>query len=155
MCLLCGGCPSKMVLKNMRWKKNKKHWVGLSVGSNVLLKYGLYVVCHLSKWFTFSSLFNGHFLLCRVVIRLQLTVRGFARERIFSTYAQSKSQTSNLAKMLIQSTSPALLQNRCYLLTFICQFPRISHSNQKPRQCHYLTLFFAPFFLFSILRFYC
>jgi hypothetical protein len=76
MCLLCGGCPSKMVLKNMRWKKNKKHWVGLSVGSNVLLKYGLYVVCHLSKWFTFSSLFNGHFLLCRVVIRLQLTVGG-------------------------------------------------------------------------------
>jgi uncharacterized membrane protein HdeD (DUF308 family) len=74
MCLLCGGCPSKMVLKNMRWKKNKKHWVGLSVGSNVLLKYGLYVVCHLSKWFTFSSLFNGHFLLCRVVIRLQLTL---------------------------------------------------------------------------------
>ncbi len=60
----------------MRWKKNKKHWVGLSVGSNVLLKYGLYVVCHLSKWFTFSSLFNGHFLLCRVVIRLQLTVGG-------------------------------------------------------------------------------
>src|SRR5690606_3474116 len=48
-------------------------WVGLCVGSNVLLKYGLYVVCHLSKWFTFSSLFNGHFLLCRVVIRLQLT----------------------------------------------------------------------------------
>ena len=86
---------------------------------------------------------------------LHLTVRGFARERIFSTYAQSKSQTSNLAKMLIQSTSPALLQNRCYLLTFICQFPRISHSNQKPRQCHYLTLFFAPFFFFSILRFYC
>ena len=74
MCLLCGGCLSKMVLKNVRWEKNKKHWVGLSVGSNVLLKYGLYVVCHLSKWFTFSSLFNGHFLLCRVVIRLQLTV---------------------------------------------------------------------------------
>ena len=73
MCLLCGGCLSKMVLKNVRWEKNKKHWVGLSVGSNVLLKYGLYVVCHLSKWFTFSSLFNGHFLLCRVVIRLQLT----------------------------------------------------------------------------------
>jgi hypothetical protein len=53
----------------------------LSVGSNVLLKYGLYVVCHLSKWFTFSSLFNGHFLLCRVVIRLQLTDGGFARLR--------------------------------------------------------------------------
>lgn len=78
MCLLCVGCLSKMVLKNVRWEKNKKHWVGLSVGSNVgsnvLLKYGLYVVCHLSKWFTFSYLFNGHFLLCRVVIRLQLTV---------------------------------------------------------------------------------
>ena len=38
-------------------KKNKKHWVGLSVGSNVLLKYGLYVVCHLSKWFTFLFMF--------------------------------------------------------------------------------------------------
>jgi hypothetical protein len=23
-----------MVLKNVRWEKNKKHWVGLSVGKN-------------------------------------------------------------------------------------------------------------------------
>ena len=73
----------------MRWKKNKKHWVGLSVGSNVLLKYGLYVVCHLSKWFTFSSLFNGHFLLCRVVIRLQLTVTYMKRLAFRSTYLSS------------------------------------------------------------------
>jgi hypothetical protein len=58
MCLLCVGCLSKMVLKNVRWKKNKKHWVGLSVGSNVLLKYGLYVVCHLSKWFVFVLMFS-------------------------------------------------------------------------------------------------
>jgi len=58
MCLLCGGCLSKMVLKNVRWEKNKKHWVGLSVGSNVLLKYGLYVVCHLSKWFVFVLMFS-------------------------------------------------------------------------------------------------
>jgi hypothetical protein len=57
MCLLCGGCPSKMVLKNVRWEKNKKHWVGLSVGSNVPLKYGQYVG-HLSKWFVFVLMFN-------------------------------------------------------------------------------------------------
>jgi uncharacterized membrane protein HdeD (DUF308 family) len=96
MCLLCGGCPSKMVLKNMRWKKNKKHWVGLSVGSNVLLKYGLYVVCHLSKWFTFSSLFNGHFLLCRVVIRLQLTFWRLAQWRI------SENKTVNTPQKLMR-----------------------------------------------------
>ena len=42
------------------------------------------------------------------------TVFGFAREQIFSTKAQSENQSSNLAKMLIRSTSPALLQNRCY-----------------------------------------
>jgi hypothetical protein len=48
------------------------------------------------------------------LLRLLLTVFGFAREQIFSTKAQSKHQSSNLAKLLIRSTSPALLQNRCY-----------------------------------------
>ena len=95
MCLLCGGCLSKMVLKNVRWEKNKKHRVGLSVGSIVPLKYGLYVG-HLSKWFTFSYLFNGHFLLCRVVIRLQLTFCGFAKKRI------SELKTFNIAQKLMR-----------------------------------------------------
>ena len=40
----------KLFLKNVRWGKNKKHWVGLSVGLPVVeLKYGLYGV-HLSKF---------------------------------------------------------------------------------------------------------
>jgi hypothetical protein len=77
--------------------KNKEHWVGLSVGSNVLLKYGLYVIFHLSKWFTFSSLFNGHFLLCCVVIRLQLT---FCR---LPQWGISEHFTVNQAQMLIEA----------------------------------------------------
>ena len=40
-------------------KKNKKHWVGLSVGLlAVPLQYGLYVFGHLSKWFVFVLMFK-------------------------------------------------------------------------------------------------
>lgn len=52
-------------------------------------------------------------LWCRP-LHLLPTVFGFARERIFNTNAQSKNQTSNLRKSFKRSTSPALLQNRCY-----------------------------------------
>ena len=63
-------------------KKIKKHWVGLSVGSNVLLKYGLYVVCHLSKWFTlFLSVLTVIFCCVVVLIRLQLTLRGLMQRK--------------------------------------------------------------------------
>jgi hypothetical protein len=48
MCHLCGWL--KLFLKNVRLEKNKKHRVGLSVGSIVPLQYGLYVG-QLSKWF--------------------------------------------------------------------------------------------------------
>lgn len=35
------------------WEKDKKHWVGLIVGLQVVhLRYGLYIVYHLSNWFT-------------------------------------------------------------------------------------------------------
>jgi hypothetical protein len=49
----CATCAlAKIVFKNARWEKNKKHWVGLSVGLlAVQLQYGLYVFSQLSKWF--------------------------------------------------------------------------------------------------------
>jgi len=63
---LCG-CL-KFFLKNVRWKKNKKHRVGLRVGLlAVPLQYGLYVFGYLSKWFTFSRL-SVKCLFCRVCL---------------------------------------------------------------------------------------
>ncbi|MFY7937704.1 MAG: hypothetical protein ACOVOQ_10010 [Flavobacterium sp.] len=63
--LVCRAIPNvpnvrlaKIVLKNVRWKKNKKLRVGLSVGLPVVeLKYGLYVV-HLSRWFVYAIRFK-------------------------------------------------------------------------------------------------
>jgi hypothetical protein len=51
---------AKIVFKKVRWeKKNKKHWVGLSVGLlAVPLQNGLYVFGHLSKWFVFVLCLN-------------------------------------------------------------------------------------------------
>jgi hypothetical protein len=58
-----------LFLKNCGGEKNKKQWVGLSVGIlAVQLQYGLYFFGHLSKWFVFvlmikfwsvSGLVNG------------------------------------------------------------------------------------------------
>jgi hypothetical protein len=43
----------------VRWKKNKKHLVGLSVSLiAVPLQYGSYVFGHLSKWFVFVLMFK-------------------------------------------------------------------------------------------------
>ena len=49
VCLAKSNVPNagwlKLFLKNVRWEKKKKHWVGLSVGLPVVeLKYGLYGV---------------------------------------------------------------------------------------------------------------
>jgi hypothetical protein len=47
-----------LFLKKCGGKKNKKHWVGLSVGLPIVeLKYGLYFG-HLSKWFVFVLMFK-------------------------------------------------------------------------------------------------
>ena len=46
-------CGSAIVLKNVRWAKNKKHRVGLSVGFLVLSIFRFSV---LSQWFTFQFL---------------------------------------------------------------------------------------------------
>jgi len=53
------GCGRlKLFLKKCGGEKNKKHWVGWSVGLTVVeLKYGLYVF-HLSKWFVFVLMFS-------------------------------------------------------------------------------------------------
>jgi hypothetical protein len=47
----CVQCGLAIVLKNVRWQKNKKHLVGLSVGSLVLSIFRFSV---LSQWFTFQ-----------------------------------------------------------------------------------------------------
>ena len=60
----CVQCGSAIVLKNVRWAKNKKHRVGLRVGSLVLSIFRFSV---LSQWFTFQ------FSVCR---RLFLTLGG-------------------------------------------------------------------------------
>jgi hypothetical protein len=52
MCHLCGWLRISKYF--VRWKKNKKHWVGHRVGLDaVLLKYVRYIG-HLSKWFVFG-----------------------------------------------------------------------------------------------------
>jgi len=52
MCHLWAG--NKIVLKNVRWAKNKKHRVGMSVGFPVLSIFRFSV---LSQWFTFQFLY--------------------------------------------------------------------------------------------------
>jgi len=64
MCQLCGWL--KIVFKKVRWEKNKKHRVGLSVGLlAVPFEYVRYVG-HLSKWFVFVLLFK-FWSVCRLV----------------------------------------------------------------------------------------
>jgi hypothetical protein len=46
----CVQCGSANVLKNVRWAKNKKHRVGLSVG---FLVFSIFRFSVLSQWFTF------------------------------------------------------------------------------------------------------
>jgi hypothetical protein len=56
-CATCG--LAKIIFKNVRWGKNKKHSVGLRVGLDaVQLQYGLYVFGHLSKWLVFVLIFK-------------------------------------------------------------------------------------------------
>ncbi|HQB21900.1 MAG TPA: hypothetical protein PLW23_05930, partial [Bacteroidales bacterium] len=50
----CVQCGSAIVLKNVRWAKNKKHGVGLSGGSLVLSIFRFSV---LSQWFTFQCFY--------------------------------------------------------------------------------------------------
>lgn len=47
----CVQCGSGIGLKNVRWQKNKKNWVGLSVGFLVL---SIFLFSLLSQWFTFQ-----------------------------------------------------------------------------------------------------
>ena len=47
----CVQCGSAIVLNNVRWQKNKKHRVGLSVGSWV---FSIFRFSVLSQWFTFQ-----------------------------------------------------------------------------------------------------
>jgi len=91
------------------------------------------------------------------VLKLPLTVFGFARERITCTNTQSKHQSSNLAKLLIRSTSPVLLQNRCYSQWFLSDAPanHCQYYSFPPLSCRlvWLRIFYfqkgRKFFLFN------
>jgi hypothetical protein len=79
MCHLCGWL--KLFLKKCGGKKNKKHWVGLSVGLlAVPFEYGRYFG-HLSKWFVFVLMFKFWsvcFVFGTVVLPLAITFSGLA-----------------------------------------------------------------------------
>jgi len=67
----------KLFLKKCGGEKNKKHWVGWSVGLPVLeLKYGLYVV-HLSRWFVYEIRFKFWLVSCRLHCRPTIGYNGF------------------------------------------------------------------------------
>ena len=81
-----------------------------------------------------GSIFKSQVIVCFCnvgFLGLQVTVFGFARERITCTNTQSKRQSSNLAKLLIRSTSPVLLQNRCYSQWFL--------SDASANHCQYYS----------------
>jgi len=62
----CVQCGSAIVLKNVWWAKNKKHRVGLSVGS---LVFSIFLFSVLSQWFIFQ------FSVCRFCfLHLAVTV---------------------------------------------------------------------------------
>jgi hypothetical protein len=56
MCHLCGWL--KLFLKKCGGEKNKKHWVGLSVGLLAVPFEFVQYVGHLSKWFVFVLMFK-------------------------------------------------------------------------------------------------
>ena len=81
----CVQCGSAIVLKNVRWQKNKKHWVGLSVGSLVSSIFRFSV---LSQWFTFQFM---SFVVC--LLHLAVTFSGLAKVAIFTTNVDAENQT--------------------------------------------------------------
>jgi len=74
----CVQCGLAIVLKNVRWQKNKKHQVGLSVGSLVLSIFRFSV---LSQWFTFQC-----FYVVVCLLHLAVTVGGMKRWGLRATF---------------------------------------------------------------------
>jgi len=112
MCQLCGGRISKYFV---RWEKNKKHWVGSSVGLlAVPFEYVRYVG-HLSKWFVFVLLFK-FWSVCRLVNgRPTIGYNGFGLGEVgdFNHKTSNEAPNSNLVKSVIRSTEPPILPNPC------------------------------------------
>ena len=108
-CAKCGQAL-KIVLKNVRWQKNKKHRVGLCVG---YLFLSIFLFSVLSQWFTFQFIGVSVFFL-----HLAVTFCGFAKVAIFTTKLQSKHLILINHKTVIRSTASPLLQNRCWQLVF-------------------------------------
>ena len=85
----------------------------------VRLLYRFYVCVHLSKWFTFFSVFSRLFLV--VVSSFTLAGNGFGLCVRAGFGAQNCLPTLNLNRStkLQVCTSPRLTQNPCYLLGFL------------------------------------
>jgi hypothetical protein len=83
MCQLCIGRISKYFV---RWEKNKKHWVGLSVGLLAdLFEYVRYVG-HLSKWFVFILMFKFWSVCCLVNGRPTIGYNGLQLKEVGDFY---------------------------------------------------------------------
>ncbi len=72
-CAKCGQAL-KIVLKNVRWQKNKKHRVGLCVG---YLFLSIFLFSVLSQWFTFQFIGVSVFFLHLAVTFCSLTQCGY------------------------------------------------------------------------------
>ncbi|MFY9592377.1 MAG: hypothetical protein WAP54_10390, partial [Bacteroidales bacterium] len=83
-CAKCGQAL-KIVLKNVRWQKNKKHRVGLCVG---YLFLSIFLFSVLSQWFTFQFIGVSVFFL-----HLAVTFSGLAKVAIFTTNVDAENQT--------------------------------------------------------------
>jgi hypothetical protein len=120
----------------VRWGKNKKHSVGQCVGLEaVLLKYGLYVFGHLSKWFVFvlmfkfwsvSRLWNG-----RPTIGYNEKGLAFVGELVFRLPI-TEVDNCNIADVLfisqIYNVQPELKHNKEQMLRLYSSSP----NNAKP-----------------------
>ena len=70
----------------------------------------------------FTSLFNGHFLLCRVVIRFQLTFCSLQKWRIFSTKVTKNPELSASMKVSKKARNPPFLQTAVGRSYFLFKF---------------------------------
>ena len=123
MCHLCGWL--KLFLKKCGGKKNKKHWVGLSVGLlAVPFQYGLYVFGHLSKWFVFVLMFKFWSVYRLWNGRPTIGYNGLQLGEVAEIEAQmfSFAQKFNRSTAVEFSTKPAILPNCCCAFGFLFRF---------------------------------
>jgi len=123
---------SAIVLKNVRWAKNKKHRVGLSVGSLVLSLFRFSV---LSQWFTFQFFYV-------VVCLLHLAVPKNYSRRCFFLWG-FKAQMFDYPQMLLsctkfQACTNAHKKKQWSVYNMLCKF--LSFSLYSFITCFHLSI---------------